>query len=115
MQLNILMDGSAHIDAWRPSEQFMSEDLRRPARHRTRMQSPPRYYYIDFGISCKYEAPNTNPLEDPIFGGDEEVPEFKEDNFNPRNSFPTDVWLGRAIQETFLDVKCNSGLLIFIL
>ncbi|KAG2076601.1 hypothetical protein BDR04DRAFT_1125659 [Suillus decipiens] len=104
MQLNILMDGSMFKDAWHPSEQFMSEDLKRPARHRTRTQSPPRYYYIDFGISRKYEASNTNPLEDPIFGGDKEVPEFKEDNFKPRNPFPTDVWyLGHAIQETFLD------------
>jgi serine/threonine protein kinase len=104
MQLNILMDGSMFIDAWHPSEQYMSEDLKRPARHRTRTLSPPRYYYIDFGISRKYEASNTNPLEDPIFGGDKDVPEFKEDNFKPRNPFPTDIWyLGHAIQETFLD------------
>ncbi|KAG1792652.1 uncharacterized protein HD556DRAFT_1379030 [Suillus plorans] len=104
MQLNMLMDGCMFIDAWHPSEQYMSEDLKRPARYRTRMQSPPKYYYIDFGISRKYEASNTNPLEDPIFGGDKEVPEFKEDNFKPRNPFPTDVWyLGHAIQETFLD------------
>ncbi|KAG1726051.1 uncharacterized protein EDB91DRAFT_1061800 [Suillus paluster] len=110
MQLNILMDGSMFIDAWHPSDQYMSEDLKHPARHRTRTQSPPRYYYIDFGISRKYEASNTNPLEEPIFGGDKEVPEFIEDNHRPRNPFPTDVWyLGHAIQETFLDVKCNSG------
>ncbi|KAG2153434.1 uncharacterized protein EDB93DRAFT_1320303 [Suillus bovinus] len=115
MQLNILMDGSMFIDAWHPSEQYMSEDLKRAARHRTRTQSPPRYYYIDFGISRKYEASNTNPLEVPIFGGDKDVPEFKEDNFKPRNPFPTDVWyLGHAIQETFLDrysgVEFLSGL-----
>ncbi|KAG1887783.1 hypothetical protein F4604DRAFT_1718423 [Suillus subluteus] len=57
----------------------MSEDYKRVARHRTRTQSPPRYYYyyIDFGISRKYEASNTNPSEVPIFGGDKEVPEFK--------------------------------------
>ncbi|KAG2363391.1 hypothetical protein BDR07DRAFT_1356392 [Suillus spraguei] len=104
MQLNILMDGCMFTDGWHPSEQYMSEDLKRPARHRTRMQSPPRYYFIDFGISRKYEASNTNPLEDPIFGGDKEVPEFKEDSFKPRNPFPTDVWyLGHAIQEIFLD------------
>jgi hypothetical protein len=109
MELNILMDGSMFIDAWHPSDHYMSEDYKRVARHRTRTQSPPRYYYIDFGISRKYEASNTNPLELPIFGGDKEVPEFKEDNYKPRNPFPTDVWyLGHAIQEIFLDVKCNN-------
>ncbi|KAG1801886.1 uncharacterized protein BJ212DRAFT_1571223 [Suillus subaureus] len=87
MELNILMDGSMSIDAWHPSDQYMSEDYKRVARHRTRTQSPPRYYYIDFGISRKYEASNTNPLEVPIFGGDKEVPEFKEDNYKPRNPF----------------------------
>jgi hypothetical protein len=108
MQLNILMDGSMFIDPWHPSDQYMSEDLKRAARHRTRTQSPPRYYYIDFGISRKYNASDTNPLEIPIYGGDKEVPEFKEDYSKPWNPFPTDVWyLGHAIQETFLDVKCT--------
>jgi hypothetical protein len=108
MQLNILMDGNMFIDPWHASDQYMSEDFKRAARHRTRTYSPPRYYYIDFGISRKYEASNTNPLEAPIFGGDKEVPEFKEDNYRPRNPFPTDVWyLGHAIQEIFLQVKCN--------
>ncbi|KAG2068687.1 hypothetical protein BDR04DRAFT_1135922 [Suillus decipiens] len=115
MQLNILMDGSIFIDAWHPSDQYMSDDLKRPARHRTRTQSPPRYYYIDFGISRKYDASNTDPLELPIYGGDKEVPEFKEDYSKPWNPFPTDVWyLGHAIQETFLDrysgVEFLSGL-----
>lgn len=104
MQLNILMDDSMFIDAWHASDQYMSEDYKRVARHRARTKSPPRYYYIDFGISRQYEASNADPLEEPIFGGDKEVPEFNEDNFKPRNPFPTDVWyLGHAIQETFLD------------
>ncbi|KAG1907625.1 uncharacterized protein F5891DRAFT_996267 [Suillus fuscotomentosus] len=104
MQLNILMDGSMYTDAWHPSEQYMSEDFKRPARHRTRTQCPPRYYYIDFGISRKYDASNTNPLEIPIYGGDKGVPEFAEAYTKPWNPFPTDVWyLGHAIQETFLD------------
>ncbi|KAG1755326.1 hypothetical protein EDD22DRAFT_1044681 [Suillus occidentalis] len=103
MQLNILMDGNMFIDPWHASDQYMSEDFKRAARHRTRTRSPPRYYYIDFGISHKYEASNINPLKEPIFGGDKEVPEFKEDNYQPRNPFPTDVWyLGHAIQKTFL-------------
>lgn len=108
MQLNILMDGSMFIDAWHPSDQYMSEDFKHAARHRTRTQSPPRYYYIDFGISRKYDASNTSPLEIPIYGGDKGVPEFAEDYNKHWNPFPTDVWyLGHAIQETFLD--CYSG------
>jgi hypothetical protein len=104
MQLNIMMDGGMFIDAWHPSDQYMSEDFKRVARHRTRTQSPPRYYYIDFGISRKYDASNTNPLEIPIYGGDKGVPEFVEAYTKPWNPFPTDIWyLGHAIQETFLD------------
>jgi hypothetical protein len=115
MQLNIVMDGSMFIDGWHPSEPYMSEDFTRAARHRTRTQSPPRYYYIDFGISRKYEASNTNPLEQPIFGGDKGVPEFKEDYGKPWNPFPTDVWyLAHAIQEIFLDVKYNNHLSLFM-
>ncbi|KAG2068691.1 hypothetical protein BDR04DRAFT_1206774 [Suillus decipiens] len=97
MELNILMDGSMFIDAWHPSDHYVSEDYKHIARHY-------------FGISHKYEASNTNPLEVPIFGGDKEVLEFKEDNHKPRNPFPTDVWyLGHAIQEIFLDMKCNNN------
>ncbi|KAG1831342.1 hypothetical protein EV424DRAFT_1470080 [Suillus variegatus] len=104
MELNILMDGSMFIDAWHPSDNYMSENYKHVARHHTRTQSPPQYYYIDFGISRKYEASNTNPLEEPIFGGDKEVPEFKEDNYKPRNPFLTDVWyLGHAIQQMFIE------------
>ncbi|KAG2737208.1 hypothetical protein P692DRAFT_20842516 [Suillus brevipes Sb2] len=103
------------IDPWHASDQYMSEDFKRAARHRTRTHSPPRYYFIDFGISHKYEASNTNPLDEPIFGGVKEVLEFKEDNYQPRNPFPTDVrYLGHTVQETFLHrysgVKFLSGL-----
>ena len=103
MQLNILMDSSMFIDAWHPIDESMSEDLTQPARHRTRTQSrsPPRYYFVDFGI----------PLENPLFGEEKDVPGFEEDSTKRWDPFATDVWcLGHAIQDIFLNVRCSSSL-----
>lgn len=73
----------------------------------TRTQRPPKYYFIDFGISRRYDSDNTKPLEDPINGGDRTVPEFQgEGAFTPCNPFPTDVYyVGNLIRTQFLQVR----------
>jgi len=106
------MDDSVFLDACHPIDQSMSEDLTYPARHHTRTQSPPQYYYVDFSISRKYEASDNNTLEQPLLGKDRDsVPGFKGDFAKPWSPFATDVWcLGHAIQEIFLDVRCSTSL-----
>ncbi|KAF8647095.1 hypothetical protein AX16_006929 [Volvariella volvacea WC 439] len=72
------------------------------AKSLTRTQKPPRYYFVDFGISRKYDPNDSNPLEPPIWGGDRTAPEFQGD-LHPVNPFPTDVYyIGNMIRENFL-------------
>ena len=83
----------------------MTKECSGRAKHFTRTHKPPKYYFIDFGISRRYEPSNTDPREVPIWGGDKEVPEFQNSN-EPRNPFPTDIfYISNAIKMDFLWVS----------
>ncbi|TFK57847.1 hypothetical protein BDN72DRAFT_782802, partial [Pluteus cervinus] len=85
-------------------------DGTRRAKAFTRTQRPPKYYFIDFGLSRQYDASETNPLEEPIMGGDRTVPEFKTDKemFNP---FHTDIYyIGNMIREYIIEFKGHHGM-----
>ncbi|KAG2087361.1 uncharacterized protein F5147DRAFT_748530 [Suillus discolor] len=76
----------------------MSKDFKSVARHCARMQSPPRYHYIDFGISRKYDASWKPPYM------------FVEDYTKPWNPFPTDIWSWVYMpSKTFFNVSVYSG------
>jgi hypothetical protein len=106
MNLNIVMDPKPlFIDPFHPFRAHRTRDLKGTPRHHSRTQRPTKYFYIDFGLSRRYDPSVTNPLEPIIMGGDSTVPEFK--SRKPQNPFPTDVYyIGHAIQETFLNVRC---------
>lgn len=106
MTLNIMMDASAlFIDAFHPVSPFMKRDFSGYARYKTRTERPVKYYFIDFGLSRRYERSIPHPLEEPIWGGDKEVPEFQSSD-EPRDPFPTDVfYIGNAIRKDFVDSK----------
>lgn len=79
-------------------------DLTGPAKFFTRIQRPPKYYLIDFGVSRQYDASNTCPLEPPILGGDGTVPEFKPP-YEPQNPYWTDVYcVGNLVRQYFIEV-----------
>ena len=79
-------------------------NLRRAAPTRSRSDVPVKYYFIDFGISRKYDADNTSPREWPIWGGDKTVPEFQESD-DEQDPFPTDIcYLGNMVREYFFEV-----------
>ncbi|KAH7889055.1 hypothetical protein F5I97DRAFT_1935427 [Phlebopus sp. FC_14] len=103
MSLNIMMDARhLYIDAFHPVYPIMKRNFSGFARYKTRTQRPPKYFFIDFGISRRYDASVKHPLEDPIWGGDKTVPEFQNSN-EPRDPFPTDVYyIGNVIREDFL-------------
>ncbi|EGN92979.1 hypothetical protein SERLA73DRAFT_190357 [Serpula lacrymans var. lacrymans S7.3] len=113
MNLNIMMDPTSfYIDAYHPFDPCMRRDFKGEARHRTRTQRPPKYFFIDFGISRRYDPTDEQPLEDPIWGGDKTVPEFQRSN-EPQNPFYTDVYyLGNVIREDFIQGKFGFEFMI---
>lgn len=111
MGLNIMMDASPlYPQSYHPRVINKSRDFRGSAQHKTRTQRPPKYYFIDFGISRRYNPENGSPLEDPIRGGDRSVPEFR-DLHTPCNPFPTDIYyIGNMIRQDFLQVRTTVRL-----
>ena len=106
-----MMDGTPmYPDGWHPYMPIFRRDYSGLVKHFTRTQRPPKYFFIDFGLSRKYNPDDGPPLEPPIFGGDKSVPEFQgEGHSKPSNPFPTDVYyLGSFIREGFLEVSRRS-------
>ncbi|EGN94735.1 hypothetical protein SERLA73DRAFT_125647 [Serpula lacrymans var. lacrymans S7.3] len=106
MDLNIMMDATClFFHPFHPQDIDMRRDYKGEAKSLTHTQCPPKYFYIDFGISCCYDANNTAPLEEPIWGGNKTVPKFQNLD-QPRNPFLTDVYyLGNMIRNEFLLTK----------
>ncbi|KIK92411.1 hypothetical protein PAXRUDRAFT_829989, partial [Paxillus rubicundulus Ve08.2h10] len=106
MSRNIMMDASGlYVDAFHPVSPLMKRDFSGYARFKTRTQRPPKYIFIDFGLSRRYDSSLVTPLEVPIWGGDKEVPEFQNSNA-PCDPFPTDVfYIGNAIRKDFIEPK----------
>ena len=103
--LNVMMDGAMYPHSWHPRIDDLDRfDLSVPAKHFTRSECPPKYYFIDFGLSRRYDPKDGPPLEPIIRGGDKSVPEFQNSNA-PCNPFPTDIYyLGNFIREEVLQV-----------
>ena len=116
MNLNIMMDPRPlYPNMFHPASPLSNRDFVGLAKHGTRTRHPVKYYWIDFGLSRKYEADNLAPLEEVICGGDKTVPEFQTEvdgndlNFEdplPCNPFYTDIsYIGNLIREDFLEVR----------
>jgi hypothetical protein len=91
--LNVMMDGSMYPDSWHPCDRDqMRDNFLVPAKRFSRSERPPKYYFIDFGLSRRYDPEDKAPLEVPIRGGDKTVPEFQKDIHKPRNPFLTDIY-----------------------
>lgn len=100
-----MMDAAPlYPEPYHPVKTYMKRDFSGEAKHFTRTQRPTRYYWVDFGLSRRYNPQDGTPMEAPIWGGDKTVPEFQISN-EPRNPFPTDIYyLGSLIRETFIQV-----------
>ena len=106
MNRNIAIDPSeVYPESFHPMKTMFKRDFSGFAKHFTRTQRPPKYYFIDFGLSRKYDASETNLREFPIWGGDKEVPEFQSSNGHC-DPFPTDVfYLENMIKKDFIQVS----------
>ncbi|TFK74326.1 hypothetical protein BDN72DRAFT_760068 [Pluteus cervinus] len=101
---NIMMDGDDLFpEGWNHRYPELTPDGETRARTFTRTEKPPKYHFIDLGLSRQYDPSETNPLEPPIFGGDKTVPEFQtnQELFNP---FHTDIYyIGNMIREYIIE------------
>jgi hypothetical protein len=93
-------------DGWHPCNNYQMRDpFHISAKHFSHTERPPKYYFIDFGISRRYDPEDRAPLEPPIHGGDKTIPKFMEDINVPRNPFQTDIYYaGNLIREGVLMV-----------
>lgn len=110
------MDGSIFTEAWHPSCEHMKRDWSRQARHVTRTERPPKYCFIDFGISRRYDPKDGPPTEYPALGEDKTVPEF-QNSYESHDPFPTDVYyLGNLVRQHFIEVGRHilPSLLVFL-
>ncbi|KAF7357872.1 Protein kinase domain-containing protein [Mycena venus] len=103
---NIMMDGQHlypqgfHPERW---HQDLKPNAKSNAPYYTRTRFPVKYYFIDFGLSRRYDPARGPPSEDIILGGDKSPPEHAPGNL-VCDPFPTDIYfLGNLIRRDFLD------------
>ncbi|OJT15428.1 hypothetical protein TRAPUB_8016 [Trametes pubescens] len=97
---NILYDPRPlYPNMFHPRVTDKSRDWKGTAKHSTRTLNPVKYYFIDFGLSRRYDPKDGPPREHPILGGDKSVPEFRNWNGELLDPFPTDIYyLGNIIR-----------------
>ena len=67
----------------------------------TRIQRPPRYILIDFGLSRQYTSRVV--VDIPLRGGDKSAPEHRQQK--PCNPFYTDIYyIGNLVRQKFIKV-----------
>ncbi|EPT04679.1 hypothetical protein FOMPIDRAFT_1113111 [Fomitopsis schrenkii] len=104
--LNVMMDAVPMYSKklWHPQDTSSNRGFTGQAKFYTRTEFPVKYFYIDFGLSRKYNPNNGPPRELPIMGGDRSVPEFQGEGYDaPADPFRTDIYyLGNTVQQAFL-------------
>ncbi|KAI0044703.1 hypothetical protein FA95DRAFT_1522522 [Auriscalpium vulgare] len=85
-----------------PRRLHMRRDFKGKAKYYTRTQRPPRYLFIDFGLSRIYPPELGPPIDIASRGGDKSAPEHIDTDI-PCNPLPTDVhYLGNLIRQRFI-------------
>jgi hypothetical protein len=107
---NLMMDASEmYPSSFHPIRTDMSRDFSSPLRPASRSQKPPKYYFVDMGLSRKYTPDQLPPKEDVIRGGDKSPPEHLADDAEACDPFPTDVYyVGNMIRKDFFQVRLVS-------
>ncbi|PSR72684.1 hypothetical protein PHLCEN_2v11446 [Hermanssonia centrifuga] len=87
--LNIMMDPKPlYPIMYHPAEDDMKQDFSGRVKHLTRTAHPVKYYWIDFGLSRKYDPDGPPPLETDFISGDKTIPEFQGQD-KAYDPFPT--------------------------
>ncbi len=89
-------------ESFHPQEQDMKYDFSARAHHSSRTENPPKYYFIDFGVSIHYKPEDLPATICAFMGADKSVPEFLADESQqtPKHDpFAVDVYyLGNAFR-----------------
>lgn len=96
--------------SYHPVKIERTRDWKGRAPYYTRTECPPRYLFIDFGLSIRYLPDDGPHLEMPVRGGDKTAPEHTGFNYTiPCDPFATDIYyLGNLIREEFIQVCFRS-------
>ncbi|KAJ7700291.1 kinase-like domain-containing protein [Mycena metata] len=111
---NILMAANdMYPKGFHPQYQDNTLDMNKRASHLTRTERPPKYYFIDFGMSVRFQ-PDEPHLALPIVGADQTVPEYQNGGtLHPLDPFRTDVYLlGNFIRQEFLDGQSDPRYMV---
>ncbi|TFY70762.1 hypothetical protein EVG20_g2245 [Dentipellis fragilis] len=108
---NVMMDPTdMYPKSFHPAETDMDQDLRRRAPHSTRTECAPKYYFIDFGLSDRFDPQNGPwpPLSVKTHGADRTAPEMNHSPLQFYDPFPTDIYyIGNLIKIDFLQQYRN--------
>lgn len=106
MELNVMMDPKPmYPEMFHPRMTFKDRSYKDFVKHYNRTARPVKYYYIDFGISRRFNLVDGPPRALPIQGGDKTAPEILKSNGQALDPFPTDIYyLGNMIKRNFLEV-----------
>lgn len=104
MYLRRMFPSSYHLAARR-----YNHDDSAPAKHYTRTEQPPKYFWTDFGLSHKFDPKAGPRWELFILGGEKSAPEHQRERYNvPCNPIATDVYyVGNLVKEDFLMVRAT--------
>ncbi|EJF57672.1 hypothetical protein DICSQDRAFT_91991 [Dichomitus squalens LYAD-421 SS1] len=102
-ELNIMLDPQPLFpQLFHFVRRSQNRDMTGTARHSTRTRHPVKYFFIDFGLSRKYDPSAGPPRARPIWGGDRSVPEFHK-SLEPCDPFPTDIYyMGNIVRNVLL-------------
>ncbi|KLO08592.1 hypothetical protein SCHPADRAFT_908516 [Schizopora paradoxa] len=108
-RFNIMMDGTPlYPKGFHPSRKFRSPSAQRFVRGRYRLHAPPVvYYFVDFGLSTKYEGDGPYRAWG-IDGQDRDAPELQELGRGFYDPFALDIFtLGNVYKKYLLDKYAN--------
>ncbi|KAF9480281.1 hypothetical protein BDN70DRAFT_992808 [Pholiota conissans] len=105
---NVMMDGSVMYPyGFHPVKPHRNREFTGSAKQAyTRTQRPPKYYWIDFGNSARFDPWDKSPRIYPVHGTDHSAPEFQDPKSEDQllDPFPTDIYyLGNLIRLYFTE------------
>jgi hypothetical protein len=107
--MNIMMDAmQLYPRGYHPINIWLESNGKKSAKPLTRTQKPTKYFYVDFGLSHRFESFEARKKIPPIPGGDKSVPEFKNGGDRIlQEPFATDVYYLGNVMKRLLQVRAK--------